>query len=339
LHQKKKIADEQSKHSKSKSQLDGIKNDYESLKTSCVKLKENVVSKSKSLYHRDHTLSVNKINSNTHSNDSNYKPFFNHYNPYEEVINTKKSEKTKMKKKKMEDELKNDESLGSPRSPGIQSEYLSKSLIMSNNLSFFKEFEINKLFLPKEKKYLSKLVPKEALEKYEVRYEAVEKDRVEAEKKYKNEMKEIVNKISAIQENVRMANYEFKEIDQKSKIYKIQTTEYSNEVDAQQKKIVDVQKKIEILNQTLKEKTNENQMLLTHISQLKKLNQHKQDKDFQMKRRKEVDSDNSDGEEGNEGNTDTKGGYEPTEKSYDEHDEEEIMNKYSLKPQKNKGID
>jgi len=76
-------------------------------------------------------------------------------------------------------------------------------------------------------------------------------------------------------------------------------------------------------------------MLINHVNQLKKLNQYQQDKEFQKKRQNKGEEHDESVDEDN----DTKGGYEPTEKSYEDHEEEEIMNKYNLKPQKNKGTD
>ena len=178
--------------------------------------------------------------------------------------------------------------------------------------------------------YLQKFFKKEEIDKYEEKYEKVEKSRVEAEKNYKSEMKEMNKDMASLHENIKLTTLELKEIDQKSKIYNFKINEYKSDQTIQHEKIIEIQRKIEIMNHTLKEKSNENQILLSQITQLQKLNKYQLDREFQKKRNKGQESDSLD-----ESKSKIK-----SLKSEDHDDiNEEMLSKYNLKPQKNKGLD
>ena len=326
-----KISEEQNKHLNTKTQLENIKTDYTSLTGNCYKLKQEFTISSKNNVLGNHNINNNKVNRNSQSNSQGYKPFFNQYDPYAEVVITKKKKSLQKKREKFEEAFKN-EFEASPRG-SFQSAYLSKSLLITNSPVInnnSQDQEINKLFLPKEKMYLQKFFKKEEIDKYEEKYEKVEKSRVEAEKNYKSEMKEMNKDMASLHENIKLTTLELKEIDQKSKIYNFKINEYKSDQTIQHEKIIEIQRKIEIMNHTLKEKSNENQILLSQITQLQKLNKYQLDREFQKKRNKGQESDSLD-----ESKSKIK-----SLKSEDHDDiNEEMLSKYNLKPQKNKGLD
>jgi hypothetical protein len=323
-----KITEEQNKHTKTKAQLDSIKIEVDTLKNNCDKLKQDVSNATKANTNNV-TLNTNKLNTNSQLNSIGYKPFFNQYDPYTEVVISKKNKILKKKKEKLEEAF-NKEQISSQRGQ-VQLSYLSKSLLMtSTNLNSSNEIEINKLFQPKEKIILERLLTKEEIDLFEDKYESVEKSRIETEKRYRITMKELLNKVGVLNETMKFTELEFKETEQKSKIYGYQINEYKSEQRIQQDKIEDLQRKIDILNHSLKDKNNQNQILIAQINQLQKLNQYQLERQKILQRKKEKSEESIE-----ENKTLNK-----TEKSNDEQDdEEEYDKKYNIKPQKNKGLD
>ena len=124
------------------------------------------------------------------------------------------------------------------------------------------------LFPKEEKEYISKILPKDQLEKIQKRFNAIDQSKLVLEKKYLTETKGLTKKLLDVQERLDLANIQGKEAEQKNKILSYQINEHKNENSILKRKINEFNKNLKNSNKILGEKEKEIKQLTLKIQEL-----------------------------------------------------------------------
>ena len=130
------------------------------------------------------------------------------------------------------------------------------------------------LFTSEEKNKLNKLLSSEEIEKFEKKYEVLEQSKQSLENKLKSENKLIQKKFLEKEDQLEYLNLQYKETDQKNKIFQFQINEYKNEQKVFHRKINEMQNSQKNAISLIKEKEQENKILVTQMNNLRKLVKH-----------------------------------------------------------------
>ena len=151
------------------------------------------------------------------------------------------------KKKKFEEELRN------------------KNL--DNNIS--NELPIIPLFNNQEKKILLNILPEKELEKFERRYEFIDKEKNNLQRKLVFETKNLNKENKELKDRYEFSNNQLKENEEKNRILSLKIEQQNKEIINLQDKLDKINKRIEEKRNKVKEKDEENKLLLKQIQELK----------------------------------------------------------------------
>ena len=151
------------------------------------------------------------------------------------------------KKKKFEEELRN------------------KNL--DNNIS--NELPIIPLFNNQEKKILLNILPEKELEKFERRYEFIDKEKNNLQRKLVFETKNLNKENKELKDRYEFSNNQLKENEEKNRILSLKIEQQNKEIINLQDKLDKINKRIEEKKNKVKEKDEENKLLLKQIQELK----------------------------------------------------------------------
>ena len=199
-----------------------------------------------------------KINKDKLLSLSNEKIDQNNNNTYFTAIKDKgnKEIKTKLvkkrnnlfnKKKKFGDELRN------------------KNL--DSNIS--NELPLIPLFNNQEKKILLNILPEKELEKFEKRYEFVDKEKNNLQRKLIFETKNLTKENKELEDKYELSNNQIKENEEKNKALSMKIEEQNKEINNLQEKLDKINKNVEDKKIQVKEIDQENKMLLKQIQELR----------------------------------------------------------------------
>lgn len=125
-----------------------------------------------------------------------------------------------------------------------------------------------------ERMELEKNLSLTQIEKFERKFEALEHSKSSLENKYHSDVRAYKKNISELEEKLEYLTLEFKESEQKNKIFQFQLNEYKNEQKAYQRKLNENQAQNENVINLLKEKEQENKILLGQLNAMKKVVKH-----------------------------------------------------------------
>jgi hypothetical protein len=149
----------------------------------------------------------------------------------------------------------------------------SKTLISRKKLSIQNDDKI-KLFTSEEKIKLENILPKDELEKYEKKFEALDHSKQSIENKLKSDLKQFMRKITDQEGRLDFLSVQLKEAEQKCKINALQINEYKNEQRAYQRKLNETQAQTDSLYTLIREKDQENKILINQLSNFRKIVKH-----------------------------------------------------------------
>jgi hypothetical protein len=200
------------------------------------------------------SLSNDRIESNNLStNNNNLSSLNNNINiniNTDHVIKTKLIKKTSNlfnKKKKFGEDLRNRN--------------------IDSNIS--NELPLIPLFNSQEKKILLNILPEKELEKFEKRYEFVDKEKNNLQRKLDYEMKNLKKENKELEDKYEFSNNQVKENEEKNRVLALKIEEQNKEILSLQEKLDKINKKVEEKKNKVKERDEENKVLLKQIQELR----------------------------------------------------------------------
>ena len=131
------------------------------------------------------------------------------------------------------------------------------------------ELPVLPLFNSKEKKILLNVLPEEEIKKYEKRYECVDIEKKNLERKYAFETKQLLKENKDIQNKFEINSLQLKDNEEKNNILTLKIEEYEKEYEKLRNKMNNMIKEIEEKKQKIKEWEIENQEMAQKLQEIK----------------------------------------------------------------------
>lgn len=138
---------------------------------------------------------------------------------------------------------------------------------LDNNIS--NELPVIPLFNNKEKKILLNILPEKEIEKYEKRYEFVDKEKNNLQRKLLFETKNLKKENKELEDRFELSNNQIKENEEKNRVLSLKIEEQNKEINNLQEKLDKLNKTMEEKKNKVKEKDQENKTLLKQIQELR----------------------------------------------------------------------
>jgi len=138
---------------------------------------------------------------------------------------------------------------------------------IDNNMS--NELPLIPLFNSQEKKILLNILPEKELEKFEKRYEFVDKEKNNLQRKLVFETKNLNKENKELEDKFEMSNNQIKENEEKNKALELKIEEQNKEINSLQEKLDKINKNVEEKKKKVLQIDQENKMLLKQIQDLR----------------------------------------------------------------------
>ena len=138
---------------------------------------------------------------------------------------------------------------------------------LDSNMS--NELPIIPLFNSQEKKILLNILPEKEIEKFEKRYEFVDKEKNNLQRKLDFEMKNLKKENKELEDKYEFSNNQVKENEEKNRVLALKIEEQNKEILSLQEKLDKINKKVEEKKNKVKERDEENKVLLKQIQELR----------------------------------------------------------------------
>ena len=138
---------------------------------------------------------------------------------------------------------------------------------IDNNLS--NELPLIPLFNTQEKKILLNILPEKELEKFEKRYEFVDKEKNNLQRKLVFETKNLNKENKELEDKFEMSNNQIKENEEKNKALELKIEEQNKEINNLQEKLDKINKNVEEKKKKILQIGQENKTLLKQIQDLR----------------------------------------------------------------------
>ena len=138
---------------------------------------------------------------------------------------------------------------------------------LENNTS--NELPLIPLFNNQEKKILLNILPEKELEKFEKRYEFVDKEKNNLQRKLIFETKNLTKENKELEDRYELSNNQIKENEEKNKVLSLKIEEQNKEINNLQEKLDKINKNVEDKKNKVKEIDKENKILLKQIQDLR----------------------------------------------------------------------
>ena len=138
---------------------------------------------------------------------------------------------------------------------------------LENNTS--NELPLIPLFNNQEKKILLNILPEKELEKFEKRYEFVDKEKNNLQRKLIFETKNLTKENKELEDRYELSNNQIKENEEKNKVLSLKIEEQNKEINSLQEKLDKINKNVEDKKNKVKEIDKENKILLKQIQDLR----------------------------------------------------------------------
>lgn len=145
--------------------------------------------------------------------------------------------------------------------------------VVNTSITKVKEEKLT-LFTQEDRAKLEKVLSEDELDKLERKFESIVGSRASLENKNKSDLKIINKKLTEQEEQNQYLSIQYKESEQRSKILQFQINEYKNEQKIYQRKLNEVQGYNENFLKVIKEKDQENNILINQLNSVKKLVKH-----------------------------------------------------------------
>ena len=150
-------------------------------------------------------------------------------------------------------------------------EVLKKNMELNQNDD---KLPIIPLFKENEKKILLGILPEKELNKYEKRYEYVEKEKNNLLRQYNVENKQFQKENKDLENKFEFSNNQLNEGAQKNKILEIQLIEQQKEFEQLTNKLAEIKKNLSITKIEVRTKDEENKILINKLKELQKIYQN-----------------------------------------------------------------
>ena len=195
------------------------------------------------------SLSSNNNNNDMNNNNNNEIKNDNNVNTNTNTLSNVSKNITSLfkKKKKFGEELRN------------------RNLDISNS----NELPIIPLFNNSEKKILLNILPEKEIEKFEKRYECIDKEKNNLQRKLAFETKNLNKENKELENQYEYSNNQLKENEEKNKLLVLRIDDQQKELNKLQEKLDKIIKNVEDKKKKIKEKDEENKTLVKQLQELK----------------------------------------------------------------------
>ena len=182
----------------------------------------------------------------------------------------------------------------------------NRNILLSSSSTTFKD-KNNKMILPpittkslfnkNEKEILLNVLPEKEIQKYEKRFEIIDGAKNNLVRKYHLEEKKLNKENKELQSRVEFSEMQLKVNEQKNKILKKQIEDYKNQLGSLDEKLKELNEVLTLQKEQIKEKYNENQMLILKLQELQCESKKEKENDKKEEKSEEEEKEEEEEEE------------------------------------------